>query len=159
MLRMAKSELDLKLTDDPKTIRDPVRWNRLRVMAYEKAVDPAWTCPLYRAAEPGGWLTKEHLEAGDKYQQLTIEHGQLQGIDPDEAIPEGREFLYRRIKNTKEKWRECVRLLGMGRRVVDDFVLEELAVTTVKEKRIVKDGLQLLANLFNTGRTKRVQNV
>jgi hypothetical protein len=154
MLKMAKSEEALNLDDEPRSIRDPVKFNRLRVMIEEEAIKPTWGCPLYIAARPGGWLTSEHREAGDKYQQLTIDHKQLQDIDPEEAIPEAREFLYRRIKSTKDKWTECTKLLSLGRPMVDRLVLEEIRLTTPAEKRIAKDGLQLLANFFATGRNK-----
>jgi hypothetical protein len=155
MLRMAKVAEVINLNDDPRSIRDPVKFNRVRVMIDEEAIKPTWGCPLYIAARPGGWLTTEQREAGDKYQQVTIDHRGLQEIDPEEAIPEAREFLYRRAERTKARWLECIKTLGAGRSVVDEFVLEELRLTCEKDKKIARDGLQLLANFFNTGGTKR----
>jgi hypothetical protein len=150
MLKMAKDEA-CTLGDDPRSIRDPVKFNRLRVMIEEEAIKPTWGCPLYIAARPGGWLTSEQREAGDKYQQITIDHRQLQDMDPEEAIPEAREFLYRRVKSNKERWLECIKTLGRGRDAVDRLVLEEERLLTPVDRRIAKDGLQLLANYFNTG--------
>jgi hypothetical protein len=155
MLRMAKTAEVIQLDDDPRSIRDPVKFNRLRVMIDEEAIRPTWGCPLYIAARPGGWLTSEHREAGDKYQQITIDHRGFQEIDPEEAIPEAREFLCRRAERTKARWLECIKTLGAGRSVVDELVLEELSLTCEKDKKIARDGLQLLANFFNTGGTKR----
>ncbi len=155
MLKMAKTEEVIELSDEPRSIRDPVKFNRLRIMIEEEAIKPTWGCPLYIACRPGGWLTSEHREAGDKYQQLTIDHRKFQEIDPEEMIPEAREFMYMRIRTTKERWLECVQTLSRGRRVVDQFVLEEIRLTSEADKRIVRDGLQLLANFFNCGKNKR----
>jgi hypothetical protein len=159
MLKMAKTEEAVALTDEPRSIRDPVKFNRLRVMIEEEAIKPTWGCPLYIAARPGGWLKSEHREAGDRYQQITMDHFAAQRVDPEELAPEMRELEYKRIEARKLKWRDAVMVLGMGRSIVDAFVLQEVALTTERERLIARDALQLLANYFSKGRTKQVRNV
>lgn len=153
---MAKEALDIK--DDPRAIRDPVIFNRLKVMVYEEAIDRAWGCPLY-ILHRIGWLTTEQREAGDKYQQITIDHQQAQQTNPDDLVPEARELAYRRIQRRKALWRDCVVALGIGRKTVDAIVLREEYPVSEKDRHTLRDGLQLLANFFSTGRTKKVQNV
>lgn len=149
MLKMAK-EAEIKLDDEPRNVRDPVMYNRLRVMIEEEAIKDTWGCPLYVAARRGGWLTEEHRRAGDKYQQITLDHKQAQESDPEELPPEMRELAYKRIERRKAAWKECVKTLGRGRQAVDRLVLEETNLPFA-DRAIAKDGLQLLANLFNTG--------
>jgi hypothetical protein len=159
MLKMAKSEEALNLDDEPRSIRDPVKFNRLRVMIEEEAIKPTWGCPLYIAARPGGWLTGEHREAGDRYQQITLDHHAAQRIDPEELAPEMRELEYRRIASRKAKWRDAVMVMGAGRGIVDALVLQEVTLTTERERMVARDALQLLSNFFSKGRTKQVRNV
>jgi hypothetical protein len=153
MLKMAKDEA-LSLGDDPRSIRDPVKFNRLRVMIEEEAIKPTWGCAVYIAARPGGWLTSEHREAGDKYQQATIDYNRAQQTDPEDMVPEARELAYKRIETYKRRWAECVETLGRGRRAVDRLVLQEYRLDTEAERKIARDGLQLLANFFNLGKNK-----
>jgi hypothetical protein len=154
MLKMAKTEEAIELSDEPRSIRDPVKFNRLRIMIEEEAIKPTWGCPLYIAARAGGWLTSEHREAGDKYQQATIDHARAQQSDPEDMVPEARELAYRRIEVYKSRWTECVKTLGRGRKAVDKLVIEERRLDSEAEKKIARDGLQLLANFFNTGKNK-----
>jgi hypothetical protein len=150
MLKMAKTEEEVKLKDDPRTIKDPARWNRLKVMVYEKAVSPAWGCPLY-ILNTIGWLSNEQREAGDRYQQITLDYNQAQASDPDELPVEARELAYKRVARRKDKWKACIEVLGLGRKVVDALVLHEEHICTESERVNARDGLQLLANLFRTG--------
>jgi hypothetical protein len=159
MLKMAKTEEAIELSDEPRSIRDPVKFNRLRIMIEEEAIKPTWGCPLYIAARPGGWLKSEHREAGDRYQQITSDHHAAQRVDPEELAPEMRELEYKRIETRKTKWRDAVMVLGMGRSIIDAFVLQEVTLITERERLIARDALQLLANFFSKGRTKRVQSV
>jgi hypothetical protein len=154
MLRMAKTDEAIELTDEPRSIRDPVKFNRLRIMIEEEAIKPTWGCPLYIAARPGGWLTSGQREAGDKYQQITLDHHAAQQTDPDDLPAEARELAHRRIAQRKTKWRDAVMVLGMGRSLVDDLVLREVSLTTERDRLIARDALQLLANYFARG-TKR----
>jgi hypothetical protein len=151
-IKMVKEEA-LSLNDDPRPM-DVVRWQRFRVMIEEEAIKPTWGCPLYSAARPGGWLTSEQREAGDKYQQITIDHLAAQRTDPDELAPEMRELEYKRIAERKRKWRDAVMAMGAGRGIVDAFVLREVKLVTEREKLVARDALQLLVNLFARG-TKR----
>jgi hypothetical protein len=159
MLKMAKAEDAVNLSDEPRSIRDPVKFNRLRIMIEEEAIRPTWGCPLYIAARPGGWLKSEHREAGDRYQQITLDHHAAQRVDPEELAPEMRELEYKRIEARKTKWRDAVMVLGMGKSIVDAFVLQEVALVTERERLIARDALQLLANYFSRGGTKQVRNV
>jgi hypothetical protein len=155
MFKMATSA-DPQLDDEPKSIRDLAVHNRLRVMIEEEAIKPTWGCPLYIAARKGGWLTSEQREAGDKYQQITIDYNRTQQNDPDEAIPEARELIYKRTSRFSKRWHDSVDVLAGCRPTVDRMVLEEHTLTTEREKRVAKAGLQLLADFFNKG-TKRVR--
>jgi hypothetical protein len=154
-IKMAKIEEDIELSDEPRSIRDPVKFNRLRIMIEEEAIKPTWGCPLYIAARPGGWLTGEQREAGDKYQQAAMDHAHAQQTDPEDMVPEARELAYRRIEVYRNRWTECVKILGRGRKAVDRLVLEEYRLSSESERMIARDGLQLLANFFNTGKNKR----
>jgi hypothetical protein len=156
MLKMAKEEA-CTLSDDPRPM-DVVRWQRLRVMVEEEAVKDTWGCPLYIAARPGGWLTSEQREAGDRYQQITIDHLAAQRTDPEELAPEMRELEYRRIAARKTKWRDAVMAMGAGRGIVDALVLQEVRLVTEREKLVARDALQLLVNLFSKG-TNRVRKM
>jgi hypothetical protein len=154
MLRMAKTEEPLELSDEPRSIRDPVKFNRLRIMIEEEAIKPTWGCPLYIAARKGGWLNEDQRRAGDKYQQLTMDYRRLMASDPDDLPVEARELVYKRLDSTKSRYTEALSALGIGRRAVDTLVLEELNLASEKERSIARDGLQLLSNFFELG-TKR----
>jgi hypothetical protein len=153
-LQMAKSE-PVELDEDPRYIKDPVRFNRLRLMIFEEAIDRAWGCPLY-ILHRMGWITNEQREAGDRYQQLTQDMKRTQANDPDECIPEGRELIYRRTKRYKSRWRDAVGVLAGCRQAVDRIVLDEEYPTSQREKVALREGLKLLTNFFIKG-TKRVR--
>jgi hypothetical protein len=147
---------DLSLRDDPR-VRDVGIWNTLRIMVEEEAIDPAWRCQLYKLHKTG-WITTEQREAGDRYWKAYDSFCKIQQIDPDET-PED-ELLPRRIRKAKDIWRDCIEILGIGRKVIDALVIREEHLTE-REKYIAKDGLQLLVNYFHLGnkaRTNRVQN-
>jgi hypothetical protein len=158
MPRMVNTAEALRLDDDPRPM-DVVRWQRFRVMVEEEAVKDTWGCWLYIASRPGGWLKKEHREAGDRYQQLTMDHFAAQGTDPDELDESQHQLAYARINKRKKAWREANEALGLSRNLVMAFVLDDTPMVTEKERTVVRDGLQLLSNLFSKGRTKRVRNV
>jgi hypothetical protein len=151
MLKMAKSEEALNLDDEPRSIRDPVKFNRLRVMIEEEAIKPTWGCPLYIAARKGGWLTEDHKRAGDKYHQLTMDYRRLMETDPNEYPVEARQLANKRIEATKKRYTEALGVLGIGRKPVDQLVLEELNLASERERGIARDGLQLLSNFFELG--------
>jgi hypothetical protein len=155
MLKMAKAEADVKLGDDPR-IMDVVRWQRLREMVEKEAVRDTWGCELYIAARPGGWLKSEHRQAGDKYHILTRDHYASQATDPDELEEPQRQLAYARIAKRKRAWRDANEVLGVSRALVMAFVLDDVAMVTETEKMVVRDGLQLLVNLFAKG-TKQVR--
>jgi hypothetical protein len=154
MLKMAKTEEAIELSDEPRFVRDPVKFNRLRIMIEEEAIKPTWGCPLYIAARKGGWLNEDQRRAGDKYQQLTMDYRRLMASDPDDFPAEARELAYKRLNSTKERYTEVLSVLGIGRRAVDTLVLEELNLASEKERGVARDGLQLLSNFFEIG-TKR----
>jgi hypothetical protein len=150
VLKMAKTDEKLELTDEPR-MRDPVMYNRLRIMIEEEAIKPTWGCPLYIAARKGGWLTEDQKRAGDKYQQIVLDYNQAQASDPNEWPEATRELAYARVKRRKDIWKECTVLLGLGRKAVDRLVLEEITLITQAERSVARDGLQLLSNFFNIG--------
>jgi hypothetical protein len=152
MVIMVKTD-DVALDDEPRSIRDLVKFNRLWLMIEEEAIKPTWGCPLYIAARPGGWLTREHREAGDKYQQTHLDYIQAQASDPREA--HDRELAYRRVHKRKRLWKEATEALYGTRHIVDRFILEEIPACTQREKLAVKDGLTLLVNFFGLRGNKR----
>jgi hypothetical protein len=155
MLKMAKEEA-LNLDDEPRSIRDTVKFNRLRIMIEEEAIKPTWGCPLYIAARPksaGGWLDPDQRMAGDKYQQAHMDYIQAQASDPREA-PD-RELAYRRVHKRKRLWKEATEALYGTRHIVDRFILEEIPAVTQRERLAVKDGLTLLVNFFGLRGNKR----
>jgi hypothetical protein len=153
MIKMAKTDEAISLDDEPRSIRDLVKFNRLRVMIEEEAIKPTWGCPLYIAARPGGWLTTDQRRAGDKYQQTRLDYIQAQASDPKEASD--RELAYRRVHKRKRLWKEATEALYGTRHIVDRFVLEEIPACTEREKLAVKDGLTLLVNFFGLRGNKR----
>lgn len=157
MLNMAKTEEEPKLDDDPKP-RDLGIWNTIKIMVEEEAIDPAWRCPLYLLHRTG-WINSEQREAGDKYQKLTMDYRRLMATDPEELPERSRELAYKRIEKAKERYTDAIAVLGVGRRVIDELVLQELHLGSERERLIARDGLQLLANFFLTGRTKWQRNV
>jgi hypothetical protein len=152
MPSMAKNSV-LSLDDDPRSVRDPAIFNRLKLMVFEEAIDRAWGCPLY-ILHRKGFLTNEQREAGDRYQALTINFDRTQDQDPEEAIPEGRELLYRRTARYKSKWHQAIDALVGCRKEVDRLVLDEEYPGSEREKIVARKGLQLLSDLFCKG-TKR----
>jgi hypothetical protein len=141
-------EADLK--DDPR-VRDPVMWQRLRILVEKDAVDRAWGCPLY-ILHRVGWLTNEQREAGDKYWKAWDNNSKMQMKDPHE----GDELLLNRIKRAKDVWNDCLDIVGIGRSAVDTLVIYEEHITE-RQKYIARDALQLLANYFRLG-TKGVRS-
>lgn len=148
-MKLAK-EAEIKLDDDPKSIRDIAIWNRLKLMVEAEIVDPAWCCPLYKLHRIG-FINSDQREAGDKYQALVTSYRRLMATDPDEYPDYARELAYKRIEKAKDGYRDVIGILGIGRQVVDEVVLEELHWGCEKEKHILRDALQLLANYFNIG--------
>jgi hypothetical protein len=146
MLKMAKEEEVVNLSDEPRSIRDPVKFNRLRVMIEAEAIKPTWGCPLYIAARRGGWLSEDQRRAGDKYQQVYYDYWHAMGLDPDD-----NELVYLRVQKRKRIWKEVTACLYGTRHMVDRFVLQELPAITEREKLAVKDGLTLLVNYFYLG--------
>jgi hypothetical protein len=155
MVTMVKTDEAISLDDEPRSIRDLVKFNRLRVMIEAEAIKPTWGCPLYIAARAGGWLTADQRRAGDKYQQIRLDYIQAQASDPKEASD--RELAYRRVHKRKRLWKEATEALYGTRHIVDRFVLEEIPACTEREKLAVKDGLTLLVNFFGlrTNRERR----
>jgi len=141
------------LTEDP---RYPGVFNRIKLMVYEEAIDRAWGSPLY-ILHRTGWITNEQREAGDRYQQLTIDYNRTQAKDPDDAIPEGRALTYMRFERYRGKWQASIDALLGCRGVVDRIVLEESYPASEREKIVLRMGLQLLSDLYTKGRTKRVR--
>ena len=158
MKSVAEPEIDLQ--DDPRAIKDPVVWNRMRLLHYHEAAHEAWGCALY-AMHRKKLITDDQKRAGDAYWTIVENHKRWQATDPDEA-GQGSEMAYRRVKRAKEKYEDCRHTLGLGKKVIDELIFEELWPATEASKKMVRDGIQLLANLFATGnktRTKKPQNV
>jgi hypothetical protein len=151
MKLVAKTKRDISMKEDPRLIREVARWQTLAIMIDEEWIDRSWRVPLYRLYRTG-WITSTQREAGDEYQRIVYDHRECQGLDPDIFDDE---FTLRRIERAKAKWNEAVKVLGLGRKVVDELVLLEKPVLTEREKYIARDGLQLLANFFGFERNKR----
>ena len=149
--RKTTEEDGMLLRDDPR-VRDPAIWNTLRTMIEEEAIDPAWRCPLYKLHKTG-WITGDQREAGDRYWKAWDNFKKVHRKDPDEEPND--ELLPRRIKRAKDVWQDCIELLGLGRSVIDALVIHEEHLTE-SQKRMARDGLQLLSNYFRLG-TKRVR--
>jgi hypothetical protein len=152
MVTMVKTD-DIALEDEPRSIRDPVKFNRLRVMIEEGAIKPTWGCRLYIASRPGGWLDQDQRRAGDRYQQAHLDYIQAQASDPNKA--QDRELAYRRVHKRKRLWEGATGALYGTRHIVDRFILEDIPAVTEREKLAVKDGLTLLVNFFGLRGNKR----
>lgn len=149
--KAAKSQdVGLYVRDDPR-VRDPVIFNRIKLMVEHEACHPAWGCVLYQLHRLG-LLTNEQKEAGDLYQQIVYNYKRCQDVDPHDLPVEAQELWERRIERAKSKWNLAVELLGLKRSIIDNVVIENNQPVGEREKLIVRDGLQLIANFF--GRRK-----
>ena len=141
-----KSTIDIALRDDPR-VKDPVMWNRLRIMVEQEACDRAWGCKLY-ILHRIGFLTTEQREAGDIYQKIVMDHNRWQQEDPDDYPSD--ELILRRVEKAKSKWQGAIDVLGIGRNVVDWLVMQDNQLSE-REQFIARDALQLLANYLRLG--------
>ena len=145
-----KPDEQIALRDNPRA-REQAIWNRIRLAVEHEVIDRAWGCPLY-VLHRTGWITNEQREAGDRYQKLAFEFCKLQDRDPDLEPEVLRRHLRRHIERTKLRWQAAIEILGLGRKTVDAIVMEENFPGSEREKYILRDALQLLANFFRTGR-------
>lgn len=142
----------MSVKDDPR-VRDPVIFNRLKLMVEHEACHPAWGCVLYQMHRQGQ-LSNEQKEAGDIYQRIQYDWDRCQVVDPDVLPPEEQELWLKRIDRARERRKRAVEILGVGRRSVDWVVLENNQPQSERERLVIRDGLQLIANFFGRGRNK-----
>lgn len=151
--RARKSPDHLEVDSDPRA-RDPVIFNRLKLMVEHEACHPAWGCVLYMMHRLEQ-ITNEQKEAGDLYQQAYYDFRRTYDLDPEVMPEELRDFWYRKIDQWKDKWKMAVHMLGSRRSAVDSIVLENNQPVGERERKAVRDGLQALAIFFGRPRNKR----
>lgn len=154
--RARKSPDHIAVESDPR-VRDPVIFNRLKLMVEHEACHPAWGCVLYQLHRTG-YLSNEQREAGDIYQQIYYDYRRAQDVDPDDLPEEAQELWIRRIDRSKHRWDTASEILGLGQKAVDSIVIENNQPTGEKQRKDVRDGLQLISNFFGRGRNKRQTN-
>jgi hypothetical protein len=157
MKQVAESE-EVDLRDDPRPM-DRVMWNRLRLVLEAELCDKAWGCKLYQMHREG-LISIEAMRAGDKYHQAVIDWRRWQGIDPEEFEPIRREFLYGKIKRSKQKLKEFTDILGVLRnKYVEEIVLYEQWPAYYHQKKQAIEALEDLGKYILKGRTKGQRKV
>lgn len=151
---VANEAEELDIMDDPRP-RDRVMWNRLKLLLEAELCNEAWGCKLYQMHREGH-ITLEARRAGDKYHQAILDWRQWQAVDPEEMIPERRQFVYGKIDRTKRKLREFREVIDPFRNPFVDLVImhEEWPVFDWQKKRVA-EALEDLAFFLSKGRTKR----
>jgi hypothetical protein len=157
MKQVAESE-EVDLRDDPRPM-DRVMWNRLRLVLEAELCDKAWGCKLYQMHREG-LISIEAMRAGDKYHQAVIDWRRWQGIDPEEFEPIRREFLYGKIKRSKQKLKEFTDILGVLRnKYVEEIVLYEQWPAYYHQKKQAIEALEDLGKYILKGRTRGQRKV
>lgn len=148
-----KQEIPEELKNDPR-VRDPVIFNRLKLMVEHEACHPAWGCVLYQMHRLGQ-LTNEQKEAGDVYQGIFHDFRRVQELDPND-FPGMEDYWLGRISSIKSRWEKARELLGLSQKAVDSIVIENEQPSGERDRRLAQEGLQLIANFFvSSGRNKR----
>lgn len=147
------------IDEDPRKIREPYIFGRLRNLVYDELCHEAWGCMLYRLNR-GGHLGRDGnslVVAANEYIKQVNSHHYFQTKDPDQVRPEGKEFLLRQISSARVKFEDATELLGLRRKVIDPLLFDEIYPASEAEKKVARDGLTLLSHFYNTGRrTNRV---
>lgn len=155
---MGKNDKDgISLRDDPR-VRDPVVFNRLKVMVEREACDRAWGCALYTLNRIGR-ITNEQREAGDRYYKIIEDYRITQQIDPDGLDPKELEFQLKRITTAKKRRDDVIGILGSARSLLDDLILSEMFPATERERKLIEAMLEALVIFFRTGVKGRTRNV
>jgi hypothetical protein len=143
------SELSEELKDDPKKIKSVVEWQRLNLLVSKEIVHEAWASPV-SGLHRKGTITDAQRAAADEYYRVVREYQRTQAIDLD-ALPErSQEFQLKRIEKAKERYKEAVSVLGMGKRLIDDMVFELEWPITERQKALVIACLEQLTIIFDT---------
>lgn len=150
------AQVDPTLRDDPR-VRDPVAWNRLKLMVMDEACDRAWGCSLYRMHR-NGLIDNEQREAGDKYHKIIADYINTQQVDPDEKVTT-QDYWLKKIERSRQRRDEVVALLGIGRGLLDSLILHDEYPSTPRQKVFVRAMLQALSIFFKTGRKKAYWSV
>ena len=153
MPRGQTKQRDASLNTDPR-IRDPVIWNRIKLMVENEACDRAWGCGLYMLNRTGG-ITNEQREAGDRYYRIIEDFRRTQQIDPSELNLKEREFQLGRIMRAKRLREDVVELLGTGRTLLDDLILSEIYPCSERQKKLIRAMLEVLSRFFSQGKKKK----
>lgn len=147
---------ELDLMDDPRP-KARVMWNRLRLVLEAELCNEAWGCKLYQMHREGH-ISLEARRAGDKYHQAVLDWRRWEAIDPEEFIPERRQFLYGKIDRAKRKLNEFVDVFGpFCHPHIEAIVMYEQWPAYQWQKKRAVEGLERLAIFISKGRTKRVQ--
>lgn len=156
-LRLAKNKNNKpseEIKEDPRKIREVAEWNRLRLIIWSEAGHQAWGCPLYALARAGK-ISEDHREAGDLYYRAIRDYKSTQAIDLDDIPARSQDFQKRRIAKAKGRYLDLVSLLGLGRRLVDDLVFEEIYPATERQMVLTRACLEQLRIYFKEGEKKR----
>jgi hypothetical protein len=164
MKLVAKNREQVLIDENPSLINDPVLYNRLKEVVAVEVVHRAWGSALYKLQRLGHLDPKynphlssdELVRAGNKYHQIVLDFQRYEDMDPEEAIPEARDFLYRKIKAGKKKWVGVKKELGLRRKIVDSVILANEWPVFEAQKMEFRQALEDLATFFRLG-TKRQQ--
>lgn len=161
----------IDLRSDPRA-RDVGEWNGMKEMVKHHALNPAWTCQLWRLHHEGK-LFSHQREAGDRYYELvkryrnTINapaptakvsklergYGRIE-IDPEVLDVEQRKEYQdhlEKIQGQYDKlWKHLVeRHSGIAiTRALNHLVIDDLAPVGYEQFLLAKEGLKLLAEYF-----------
>jgi hypothetical protein len=155
MKLVAKVAEDPEARDDPRPMSRAL-WNRAKVVIEKEFAHPAWGCKLYEMQREG-LISMDAMRAGDKYHQAYLDWRKWQAIDPEEFLPERRQFLYGKIKWSKRKLKEMTDVLTLLRnKYVEDIVIHEEWPPYYWQKMRACEALEELAIFLCKG-TKRVR--
>lgn len=153
MKAVAEKTEELDILDDPRP-KDRVMWNRLRLALEAELCHRAWGCKLYELQRRGE-ITLDAMRGGDKYHQAVLDWRRWIATDPDEFVPEARQFIEGKIARAKRKIKDCTQVINPHRNgYVDAIVLyEEWPVLGWQRQRAI-EALEDLGTFFAKG-TKR----
>jgi hypothetical protein len=154
MKAVAKQAEELDLRDDPRP-KDRVMWNRLRLVLEAELCNPAWGCKLYQMHREG-LIDNDARRAGDKYHQAVLDWRRWQTCEPEDFIPEARQFIEGKIDRSKRKLKQYTDVLGLMRnKYVEEIVLHEKWPAYHWQKCRAIEALQDLADYLAKGTNRK----
>lgn len=139
-----------EIKEDPRKIKEVAEWNRLRLIVYHESAHQAWGYPLY-ALHRAGKISDAQRHAGDTYFRAVQDYKRTQQIDLDKIRPEAHEFKLREINRAKDRYKDLVSMLGLGRRFLDALIFDHEYPVTERQMKLTRACLERLVIYFGPG--------